>query len=89
MINRYVGEFKAGYRQGIGIFYYADGSRYEGEWFQNSKDGFAIFTKDNGDKEAAIYSHDRPFTQLGPNIIDSVLFHSPYDPHAPFTTKEG
>lgn len=59
--NRYEGEwlillfkFKSsfirlnGERQGFGIFYYANGSKYEGEWKHNLKDGFAIFTKEDG-----------------------------------------
>lgn len=76
LINRYKGDFKNGKRHGIGIFYYADGSQYEGQWFQNMKDGFAVFTKDNGDKEASIYSKDRIFSKLDRALMESVLFHS-------------
>ena len=60
----------------MGVFFYADGSQYEGQWFRNLKDGFAIFTKDNGDREAAIYSKDRVFRKLDQALVDSVLFHS-------------
>lgn len=81
MINRYEGQFKDGCRHGVGTFYYADGSRYEGEWFSNLKDGFAIFTKDNGTKQAAIYSKDRLFQKLDKNLMNSILFHSQYNPN--------
>ena len=35
-------------RNGCGVFYYSNGSKYEGEWVNNLKDGFAIFTYDDG-----------------------------------------
>jgi hypothetical protein len=31
-------------RHGIGTFFYANGSKYEGEWENNQKNGMAIFT---------------------------------------------
>ena len=33
------GEFVKGLRQGYGIFYYANGARYEGDWNENNKTG--------------------------------------------------
>lgn len=30
------------------MFYYSNGSKYEGEWANNLKEGFAIFTYDDG-----------------------------------------
>lgn len=32
MRNRYEGNWKAGLRHGFGVFFYANGSRYEGYW---------------------------------------------------------
>lgn len=33
--NRYSGEFQNGAREGLGVFYYSDGSMYEGQWSNN------------------------------------------------------
>lgn len=35
--NRYVGEFRHGQRHGQGTFYYADGSKYTGDWKEGKK----------------------------------------------------
>lgn len=35
--NVFVGSFRNGKRNGRGVFYYADGCKYEGEWRDNSK----------------------------------------------------
>lgn len=35
----YDGEFRKGLRHGYGTFIYANGARYEGEWFDNMKSG--------------------------------------------------
>lgn len=39
MRNMYDGEFVRGLRHGWGIFYYANGARYEGQWENNMKHG--------------------------------------------------
>jgi len=46
--NRYEGEWRDGKRNGIGVFYYSNGSKYQGEWVDNLKEGFAIFTYEDG-----------------------------------------
>ncbi|KAK2964737.1 putative Radial spoke head 10 [Blattamonas nauphoetae] len=38
-LNRYVGDFEGGFRDGVGTMFYADGGRYEGEWKLNKKHG--------------------------------------------------
>ena len=40
--------WEQGMRNGYGVFYYSNGSKYEGEWVDNLKEGFAIFTHDDG-----------------------------------------
>ncbi|MNE87643.1 MORN repeat protein [compost metagenome] len=35
--NYYEGDFVNGQREGYGVFYYADGSKYEGCWQNNMK----------------------------------------------------
>lgn len=37
--NMYDGELHYGKRHGFGVFYYANGARYEGEWKDNVKSG--------------------------------------------------
>lgn len=41
------------------MFYYANGSKYEGEWNNNLKEGYAIFTEDNGNLIQGYYKADR------------------------------
>lgn len=41
--NTYYGSFKNGKRDGHGTFLYADGSKYEGMWKNNLKDGMVNF----------------------------------------------
>ena len=33
---------------GFGIFFYANGTKYEGYWTENRKEGNALFTNDKG-----------------------------------------
>lgn len=37
--NTYNGEFVKGIRHGYGTFYYANGAKYEGYWYNNMKHG--------------------------------------------------
>ncbi|KAH9599866.1 MORN motif [Trypanosoma melophagium] len=48
VLNVYVGEYLKGKRHGFGVFYYADGSIYEGEWRNGNKDGRGKCTANNG-----------------------------------------
>jgi hypothetical protein len=41
--NTYYGNFEYGKRHGHGTFLYANGSKYEGDWFNNLKHGFVLF----------------------------------------------
>ncbi len=62
--NRYEGMWFNGQRNGLGTFFYSDGSRYDGEWVDNLKEGFAIFTDPSGDEMEAIFKNDRLFQRL-------------------------
>lgn len=62
--NRYEGMFLDGMRHGIGCFYYSDGTRYEGEWVNNRKEGYAFFTDSFGETIAAIFKSDRIHERL-------------------------
>lgn len=37
-------------KSGRGIYYYQDGSKYEGDWYQDDKDGYGTLESGNGDK---------------------------------------
>ena len=37
-----------GEREGLGSFYYADGSRYRGGWLKNLKDGMGLLVQADG-----------------------------------------
>lgn len=41
--NTYDGELYQGMRHGFGLFHYANGARYEGEWKYNVKSGKVCF----------------------------------------------
>ena len=40
--NKYIGEFKEGKRNGVGLFYYSNGEIYVGEWLNDLKHGFGL-----------------------------------------------
>jgi len=44
-----VGEYVNNRRQGQGVFYYPDGSKYEGSWFEDLRSGSGTYTYANGD----------------------------------------
>ncbi|KAG5485308.1 hypothetical protein LSCM4_05941 [Leishmania orientalis] len=60
LLNVYVGTYRLGQRHGRGIFYYADGSCYEGGWADGVKSGAGHFTSAVGDVQAmsAASEHD-------------------------------
>jgi hypothetical protein len=54
LFNFRVGEYKQ-QRDGRGIYYYKDGSRYEGEYLSGKKHGKGMYTFPNGDKLLGIW----------------------------------
>ena len=49
--DMYQGELTLGYqkRDGRGVYIHADGTRYEGEWKKNLRDGYGRMISANGD----------------------------------------
>ena len=41
------------------MFYYSNGSKYEGEWEKNLKEGFGIFTFEDGTTYEGPFHNDR------------------------------
>lgn len=58
-------------RHGLGIFYYANGSTYEGEWFENRKHGYAVFVNENGQAMYGFYKNDRLMRRI--YVFNSLL----------------
>jgi hypothetical protein len=48
-----------GLRHGAGTFYYADGSRYCGQWEDNVKCGYGVHTHPDGGVSEGIFKLDR------------------------------
>lgn len=60
--NTYYGSFKNGKRDGQGTFLYADGSKYEGMWKENQKNGWVclnIFNINSRDYELYNFLMDK------------------------------
>ena len=46
--NKYVGEFKDGYRSGQGTYFYVNGNKYVGQWLFGTRFGFGTLYARNG-----------------------------------------
>jgi hypothetical protein len=57
--NYYEGNFIDGKREGYGVFYYADGSRYKGQWSNNQKHGIGEYCTPSGVIQRSIFENDR------------------------------
>lgn len=62
--NRYEGMFKNGMKNGLGVFFYSDGSCYQGEWQDDLKHGFAYFTDLQGNTKQLIFRENKQFKRL-------------------------
>ena len=57
--DKYVGEFKAGVKNGQGTFTWANGDKYVGEWKDDKRNGRGTFTWANGDKYVGEWEDDK------------------------------
>ena len=57
--GRYIGSIIDGKREGIGIFIYVNGKRYEGEWKNDKIDGRGIMFYKNGDKYDGYFANNK------------------------------
>lgn len=62
--NTYTGEFFQGQRHGFGTFVYDDGSRYEGGWVNNVKQGDGKYTTANGVVYFGQFADGHPVTPI-------------------------
>jgi hypothetical protein len=54
-----------GVRHGAGTFFYADGSRYCGQWEDNVKCGYGVHTLPDGGVSEGMFKQDRLVGALG------------------------
>jgi len=54
-----VGQWKDGKRNGRGIFYYANGSKYDGEWSGDLKHGDGTFVFEDGTIYEGPFNNDK------------------------------
>lgn len=60
-----------GMREGVGKFYYANGSTYEGSWSNNKKNGYALYTNEDGTLQYAYFDKDRKIREI--YVMDNIL----------------
>lgn len=51
------------------MFYYANGSKYEGYWKDNMKEGYAFYTDENGKNSLILFNKDRMIKGEKPSQI--------------------
>lgn len=73
--NRYEGMFRNGMKNGLGIFFYSDGSTYQGEWQDDLKHGFAYFTDYMGATKELIFGDNKQFKRIDEER-DNQYFHT-------------
>lgn len=55
----YKGYWKKGKREGFGVFFYSNGCRFEGYFFENLKEGPGISIDEQGVARIHIYKNNR------------------------------
>ena len=55
--SKYIGQFKAGKKDGIGSLYYADGTRYQGQWAYDQPNGEGMEILPDGSKREGIWKN--------------------------------
>jgi hypothetical protein len=78
-VNRYMGEFKHGIRDGDGAFFYSSGAVYDGPWSDNRKHGQGKYVFDNGSVYRGEFDMDRMAQQQLWLSHDTSKFELPID----------
>lgn len=65
-----MGEWAHGKRHGYGVFYYANGSKYEGQWVSGYKEGEGTMTFDNGSVYRGPFKNDHMVNRLASGHVD-------------------
>jgi hypothetical protein len=85
-VNRYEGMFREGKRNGLGIFFYSNGSIYEGEWVNDNKQGFCIFTDVHGNTEQHVFIEDKSYHRID-KPKENLAFSTVHTANATLETK--
>ena len=72
--NRYIGFYKKGKREGLGIFYYSNGEIYIGDWLDDKKHGFGIHRNQFGQEKEVFYIENNLPEDYKKKIEENILF---------------
>ena len=67
--NRYIGYWINGVREGYGVFFYSNDTKYEGFLENNEKNGFGVFRFKNGMEYIGDFLQDRMINYLTEGIV--------------------
>lgn len=81
-LNRQMGEWIDGQKEGFGIFEQADGSVQEGEWSNDKKEGMGVMTFDDGSKQQGLFSDDK---MVGSNLKEIASVRGWIDDYGSFS----
>ena len=59
--DKYVGEFRDGYRNGQGTFTWSDEGKYEGKWKDGKFHGQGTFSFSDGNKGVGEFRYNKPW----------------------------
>ncbi|GET86615.1 hypothetical protein, conserved [Leishmania tarentolae] len=88
LLNVYVGTYRRGQRHGRGIFYYADGSCYEGGWVAGVKSGEGHFTSAVGEVQE-MNSASEPGAKAAVKAVAAPLLRESPSSVVPYVSPEG
>ncbi len=75
--SEFTGEFIDDHKHGKGVFKYADGSVYEGDYCLGKKEGFGRQVAANGDVFEGTFSHGK--MRCGTSLENGVRYEGEYD----------
>ena len=59
MVRSYVGQWFQDQQHGQGVYYFANGNRYDGLWYKDYQQGQGTMYYYNGDKYIGNWDHDK------------------------------
>jgi hypothetical protein len=79
--DRYVGQFREGRRQGRGVYYFANGGKYEGELVRDQFTGDGSFESPNGDRYVGQFRNGQfagegIYTFANGNVVQEGVFEN-------------
>ena len=71
--DKYVGEFRDGYRNGHGTFIWSDEGKYEGKWKDGKFHGQGTFTFSDGNKGVGEFRDNKPWNIITYKIHVNII----------------